>query len=247
LERDNEIPVKDCKKPMKNKEKVVVQEKKHKGKGFEKTNETCKETPIQMEEKDENNPVETAHVSNPLGNQTYKRLIKQLRDARREISHLKEEYMVHLAQMNELTTGYNCTLDLARFTARKDLPLRKQLKNIYRQNRGFQAQNMKLKEELNHFQDEVTKKNLQVLVESAIEYEKPISKESTTILKKPTRAKKKKSTEFVEDTLSTRKSVRLSVKMKKYLVVVNPIFESCSFLVRLNDMHILSFSTYIGF
>jgi hypothetical protein len=30
LEREDEIPVKDCKKPMKNKEKVVVQEKKHK-------------------------------------------------------------------------------------------------------------------------------------------------------------------------------------------------------------------------
>jgi hypothetical protein len=54
-----------------------------------------------------------------------------------------------------------------------------------------------------------------VLVESAIENDKPIAKESTTILKKPTSAKKKKSTESVEDTLSTKKSVRLSVKMIK--------------------------------
>jgi hypothetical protein len=54
-----------------------------------------------------------------------------------------------------------------------------------------------------------------MLVEAAIEDEKPIAKESTTILKKPTSAKKKKSTKLVEDTLSTRKSVRLSVKMKK--------------------------------
>jgi hypothetical protein len=40
LERKDEIPVKYCEKPMKNKEEVVVQEKKHKGKGFEKADET---------------------------------------------------------------------------------------------------------------------------------------------------------------------------------------------------------------
>jgi hypothetical protein len=54
-----------------------------------------------------------------------------------------------------------------------------------------------------------------VWVEAANEDEKPIAKESKTILKKPTSVKKKKSTELVEDTLSTRKSVRLSVKMTK--------------------------------
>jgi cell division septum initiation protein DivIVA len=123
--------------------------------------------------------------------------------------------MVHLAQMNELMNGYNHTLDLARFAVRKDLPIRKQLKNLYRQNRGFQAQNKNLKAELKHFQDEVTQKNLQVLVEAAIEYDKPVAKESTTILKKLTNAKKKKSTELLEETFYTRKSVRLSIKMTK--------------------------------
>jgi hypothetical protein len=132
LEREDEIPVKDCKKPMKNKEKVVVQKKKHKRKGFEKIDETCKETSVQMEEKDEKKPAETTHVPNPLGSQTYKRLIKQLRDGRREIARLKAEDMVHLAQMNELMTGYNHTLDLARFIEIKALPLHKQLKNLYR-------------------------------------------------------------------------------------------------------------------
>jgi hypothetical protein len=215
LEREYEILVKDCKKPMKNKEKVVVQEKKHKEKGFEKTDETCKETHVQMEEKDEKNPTETTHVPNPLGSHTYKILINQLRDARREIACLKVEDKVHLAQMNELMIGYNHTLDLARFTMRKALPLHKQLKNIYRQNRGFQAQNGKLKAELKHFQDEVTQKNLQVLVEATIEDDRLVAKESTTVLKNPTSAKKNKSTELVGDTLSTRKSVTLSVKMTK--------------------------------
>ena len=46
LEREDEIPMKDCKNSIKNKEKIVVQEKKHKGKGFEKIDETCKETPV---------------------------------------------------------------------------------------------------------------------------------------------------------------------------------------------------------
>jgi hypothetical protein len=54
-----------------------------------------------------------------------------------------------------------------------------------------------------------------VLFEASIEDNKLVAKESTTILKKPTSVKKKKSTELAEDTLSTRKSVRLSVKMKK--------------------------------
>jgi hypothetical protein len=100
-----------------------------------------------MEEKDEKKPAETAHVPNPLGSQTYKRLIKQLRDARREIARLKADDKVHLAQMNELMIGYNHTLDLARFAVRKALPLCKQLKNIYRQNRDFQSQNRKIKAE----------------------------------------------------------------------------------------------------
>jgi hypothetical protein len=54
-----------------------------------------------------------------------------------------------------------------------------------------------------------------VLVEASIEDDKLVAKERTTILKKPTSANKKKSTELVKDTLSTRKSVRLSVKMTK--------------------------------
>jgi hypothetical protein len=54
-----------------------------------------------------------------------------------------------------------------------------------------------------------------VLVKPAIEDDKIVAKESTTILKKPTSAKKKKSIVLVEDTLSTRKCVRLSAKMTK--------------------------------
>jgi hypothetical protein len=117
--------------------------------------------------------------------------------------------------MKELMDGYSQTLDLERFAARKAQPLHRQLKNLYRQNKGFQSQNMKLKAELKHFQDEVAQRNLQVLVEASIEYDKPTAKESTTTLKNPVNAKKKKSDVSIEDPLSTINSVRLSVKMTK--------------------------------
>jgi hypothetical protein len=117
--------------------------------------------------------------------------------------------------MEELMDGYNHTLNLARFAARKVQPLHRQLKNIYMQNIGFQSQNRKLKVDLKHFQDEVSQINLQVLVEAAIEDDKPKTNERTLTQRKPVNAKKKKSSMSIEDPLSTRKSVRLSVKMTK--------------------------------
>jgi hypothetical protein len=54
-----------------------------------------------------------------------------------------------------------------------------------------------------------------VLVEATIEDDKPTAKESTTTLKKSFNAKKKKFVVSNEDPLSTRKSMRLSVKMTK--------------------------------
>jgi hypothetical protein len=63
-------------------------------------------------------------------------------------------------KMKELMDGYSHTLDLERFTARKAQPLHRQLKNLHRQNGGFQSHNRKLREELQHFQDEVAQRNL---------------------------------------------------------------------------------------
>jgi hypothetical protein len=111
--------------------------------------------------------------------------------------------------------GYSHTLDLARFAPRKAQPLHRQLKNIYRKNIGFQSHNRKLKVELKHFQDEVAQINLQVLIEAAIEDDKPVAKERTSTQRKLVNAKKKKSAMSIEGPLSTRKSMRLSVKMKK--------------------------------
>jgi uncharacterized protein (DUF3084 family) len=168
-----------------------------------------------VEEETKKKPFETVHNTAPPDSQTFKRLIRHLKDARKEVVKLKKEAMSDRAKMTELMDGYIHTLDLARFAARRAQPLHRQLKNLYRKNKGFQSQNRKLKAELKHFQDEVDQINLQVLVEDAIEDEKQATKEGTNTPKKPVNAKKKKSTVSIEDPLSTRKSMRLSVKMKK--------------------------------
>jgi hypothetical protein len=51
-------------------------------------------------------------------------------------------------KMKELMDGYRHTLDLEIFAARKAQPLDRQIQNLYRQNRGFQSQNRKLKAKL---------------------------------------------------------------------------------------------------
>jgi hypothetical protein len=184
LERKYEISEKGIEKHVVRKDETPMQRKKNKIRASKEPSEANKTLPMQEEEESKENPIKTENATVPPDSETYKRLIKQLRDVRKEIVRLKAEDKVHLAQMEELMVGYNHTLDLARFAVRKDLPLHKQLKNLYRHNRGFQSQNRKLKAELKHFQDEVAERNLQVLVEASIEDDKPAAKESTTTLKK---------------------------------------------------------------
>jgi hypothetical protein len=47
--------------------------------------------------------------------------------------------MTERKKMSELMDMYNETLDLARFTARKFLPLHRQLQTLYRLNRSLQS------------------------------------------------------------------------------------------------------------
>jgi predicted transcriptional regulator len=84
-----------------------------------------------MEEETKKKPIETVHVTAPPDNQTFKRLIRKLREARKEVDQLKREAMCDRAKMTELMDGYNDTLELARFAARREQPLHRQLKNIY--------------------------------------------------------------------------------------------------------------------
>ena len=72
-----------------------------------------------MEEENEKKPIETVHVTAPLESHTFKRLIRQLRGARKEVAELKIEAMSDKVKMKELMDGYSHTLDLTRFVARK--------------------------------------------------------------------------------------------------------------------------------
>jgi hypothetical protein len=88
--------VKYFEEPMKNKAEVVVHEKKS---------------------------VDTMHVSTPPGDQTFKILIKQLKESRKEVAKLKKKSMSERVNMIDLMDGYSHTLDLARFAARRTQPL----------------------------------------------------------------------------------------------------------------------------
>jgi hypothetical protein len=52
-------------------------------------------------------PVETVHVTTPPDSQTFKTLIGQLRDARKEVAQLKTKSMSDGVKMKELIDGYN--------------------------------------------------------------------------------------------------------------------------------------------
>jgi hypothetical protein len=154
-------------------------------------------------------PVEVININTPPSNHTFKRLIRQLREARKEVARLKAEGLSERIKMKELMDMYNNTLDLEIFAARRAQPLHKQLKNLYRKNRGFQSQNRKLKAELQHFKDELAQRNLNVLVEAAIEREEPVEKKSTPTVKKTTPAKEKHVVVLEGSSPSTRRSARL--------------------------------------
>jgi hypothetical protein len=87
--------------------------------------------------------------------------------------------------------------------------LHKQLNNLYRLNRGFQSQNIKIKSELQQFKDEVAQRNLNVLVEAAIEREEQVVKKSTPAVKKPITTKEKHVFVLERIPPSTRRSARL--------------------------------------
>jgi hypothetical protein len=187
----------------------ILKKKRDKGKGIEKPVEMVEVVPVQQEDEAMKNPVETVNITTPPSNQTFKRLIKQLREARKEVARLKSEGLSERIKMKELMDGYNHTLDLARFAARRAQPLHKQLKNLYRKNKDFQSQNRKLKAELQQFKDEMAQRNLNVLVEAAIEKEKPVVKKSTAPVKKPVTTKGKHVDVPKGSPPSTRRSVRL--------------------------------------
>jgi hypothetical protein len=59
-------------------------------------------------------------------------LIKQIRDAKKEVSRLREEGLAERKKLKDLMDMYKETIDLARFTTKRFLPLHRHLRNIYK-------------------------------------------------------------------------------------------------------------------
>jgi hypothetical protein len=132
LESKDETSEKGIEKPIERKYETPVPRKKNKSKVIKEPNDIDKTLPMQEEEESEKKPSETVHGTVPHDGQTYKRLIKHLRDARKEIAHLKAEDKVNLDQMKELMDGCNHTFELEIFVARRAQPLHRQLMNLYK-------------------------------------------------------------------------------------------------------------------
>jgi hypothetical protein len=105
------------------KEETPVQKKKNKDKDIKNPNEADKEIPMQVEKETKKNPFETVHVTTPPDSKTFKRLIRKIRDSRKEVAHLKTKSISDRVKIKELMDFYSHTLDLARFVARKAQPL----------------------------------------------------------------------------------------------------------------------------
>jgi len=68
------------------------------------------------------------HESNP----NFKRLRRQLKDARDENEKLKKENLEARIKMKDMIELYEETLDKERYMSKRSLPLHRQLKNVYK-------------------------------------------------------------------------------------------------------------------
>jgi hypothetical protein len=75
-------------------------------------------------------PIKVINISTPSSNPTIKRLIRQLRESRKEVARLKVEILTERRKIKELMNMNSETLDLARFLARISLPLHRKLKTL---------------------------------------------------------------------------------------------------------------------
>jgi chromosome segregation ATPase len=100
-------------------------------------------------------------------NPTFKRLKRQLKEARDEVDELKKEELVSERKIKGLMDMYHETIDKERFIAKRFLPLHRQLKNLYKQNRAHHAQIRELNTELQPFKEDLDERNIDMLGKDA--------------------------------------------------------------------------------
>jgi hypothetical protein len=112
--------------------------------------------------------IEVIDITTPPENTTFKRLIRQLREAKDEIHKLKREELVERKKLSDLMDMYYGTLVKSKFISKRFRPLHRQLKNLNRQNITYQIQIRVLNMELHPFREELSKRNLDALDQVAI-------------------------------------------------------------------------------
>jgi uncharacterized protein (DUF3084 family) len=89
--------------------------------------------------------IEVIDITTPPENPTLKKQNRQLKEARKEIANLKGEGLVERKKLSDLMDMYQETIDKANFVAKIFMPLHRRLQNLYKQNKGLQAQIRRLK------------------------------------------------------------------------------------------------------
>jgi hypothetical protein len=114
-------------------------------------------------------PMEVIDINTPPheGNPTFKRLKRQLQDAKAKIDKLKKEELDSRIKLKEMLDIYEETIDKYRFMDKRSFPFHRKLKNVYRQKRACQAEIRKLKAELQPFREKVAKRNLNMMAKVA--------------------------------------------------------------------------------
>ena len=69
-------------------------------------------------------------------------------------------------KLKDIMDMYKETIDMARFTTMRFLPLHRQLRNLYRKKKDLQSQIIKIKLELQPLKDELAQRNLNVLAQA---------------------------------------------------------------------------------
>ena len=115
------------------------------------------EAPIKRKGIDKTLPIEEhieiIDIMTPLENPTFKRMNKQLKEARNEITNLKREGFVERKKLSDLMDMYLETIDKSKFVVKIFMPLHRKLKNLYRKKKDLQAQIRRLKLELQSFRE----------------------------------------------------------------------------------------------
>jgi hypothetical protein len=94
---------------------------------------------------------------------TFKRLRKQLKEARDENEQLKKENLHAKIQLKRAIDMGEETIKKEKHWVKRSISLHRKMKNVYRLNRAHQAENRKLKEEVQQLKEQNEKQNLDML------------------------------------------------------------------------------------